>query len=121
MVEKGHKLCIDKMRRRVPTVSWPVLTSKDGDEQPVDFPDAGYGLPELLGHRTDGTLLKAIESLPEYYRDTVSSTIYWNTRAKKRKRMSCPVGTVKSRLSGQEISYEWLWIGNGYGFDCVPV
>ena len=118
-------LCIDKMRKkRVPTVSWPVLTSKDGDEQPVDFPDAGYGLPELL-EAQDGrdVIMKAIESLPEYYRDTVILHDILEYPGKEvAKRMSCPVGTVKSRLSrARNILQAMAWIGNGYGSGLVPV
>ncbi|NLU05769.1 MAG: RNA polymerase sigma factor [Firmicutes bacterium] len=95
-------LCIDKMRKkRIPTVSWPVLTSKDGDEQPVDFPDGESELLDILEAR-DGrdVILKAIESLPDYYRDTVMLHDVLEYSGKEvAQRMCCPVGTVKSRLS----------------------
>lgn len=113
-------LCIDKMRKkRVPTVSWPVLTSKDGDEQPVDFPDAGYGLPELL-EAQDGrdVIMKAIESLPEYYRDTVILHDILEYPGKEvAKRMSCPVGTVKSRLSRARNILQAMVMDSGMAMD----
>ncbi|HHX10322.1 MAG TPA: RNA polymerase sigma factor [Firmicutes bacterium] len=95
-------LCIDKMRKKgVPTVAWPVLTSKDGDEQPVDFPAEECELLDLLEAQAGrDVILEAIESLPDYYRDTVMLHDVLEYSGKEvAKRMCCPVGTVKSRLS----------------------
>ncbi len=96
-------ICIDSMRKRtVPTVPWPIMVSKDGDEQQVDFPDNENNLPlEVLTVQGEqDTILRAIASLPAYYRDTVMFHDIMDCSGKEvAKLMSCPIGTVKSRLS----------------------
>ncbi len=96
-------ICIDRMRKKkVPTVSWPVMVSKDGDEQPVDFPDDENELPLdfLEAQDEQDAILEAIASLPDYYRDTVMLHDVLDYSGKEvARQMSCPVGTVKSRLS----------------------
>ncbi|HHT85598.1 MAG: RNA polymerase sigma factor [Bacillota bacterium] len=113
-------LCIDKMRKkRVPTVSWPVLISRDGDEQPVEFADDEHELLDLL-EAQDGrdTILKAIESLPDYYRDTVMLHDVLEYPGKEvAKRMSCPVGTVKSRLSRARNVLQAMVVDSGMAVD----
>lgn len=96
-------ICIDTMRKKkVPTVSWPVMVSKDGDKQPVDFPDDENELPLdfLEAQDEQDAILEAIASLPDYYRDTVMLHDVLDYSGKEvARQMSCPVGTVKSRLS----------------------
>lgn len=95
-------LCIDQMRKkRVRTIPWPVVSSKDGDEQPMDFPDGESELPDLV-EAQDGrdTILKAINSLPDHYKETIILHDVMEYSGKEvARRLACPLGTVKSRLS----------------------
>lgn len=95
-------LCIDRMRKRaIATVAWPQVVSKEGDEQEVDFPDLGPSpLQSAESKEEQDNIMDAISELPEYYRKVVvlhdvleyrGDEVAWA--------VSCPVGTVKSRLS----------------------
>lgn len=94
--------CIDRMRKRaVPTVSWPSLQSKDGDEQPVEYPDDSPSPLDLAESReSEAAILREIDRLPDYYRKVV---VLYDVMGKSGEEVareaSCPIGTVKSRLS----------------------
>ena len=96
-------ICIDSMRKkRIPTIAWPSMVSKNGDEQPVDFPDLANQLPLDQLEAEDGkqAVLNAMESLPGYYKDSIMLySVFECTGEEVAKKMSCPIGTVKSRLS----------------------
>ncbi len=111
-------ICIDMMRKRkLPVVAWPAMVNKDGDEQPVDFPDIGDELPLNVVEAMDGkdAILRAIECLPDYYKDSIIlHDVLDYTGEEVARRMSCPVGTVKSRLSrARNILQELLLAGPG--------
>jgi len=94
--------CIDQMRKKtVPTVSWPTVQSKDGDEQPVDFADDSLSPLEMVESREcERAIMDEIDRLPEYYRKVV---VLYDVMEKSGEEVareaSCPIGTVKSRLS----------------------
>jgi len=95
-------LCIDKMRRRtVATVPWPTVVSKEGEEQESEFPDRGPSpMEKVLAREGEDAILTAIAGLPEYYRRVVTLHDVVEHRGDEVAReLSCPVGTVKSRLS----------------------
>lgn len=111
-------ICIDMMRKKkVPTVSWPTMISKDGDEQQIDFPDDKNELPLDALEAMDGrdTILRAISCLPDYYKDAVMLHDVLDYPGEEvARRMSCPVGTVKSRLSrARNILQGLLMVGPG--------
>ena len=100
-------LCIDKMRKRaLPVGAWPTVFSKDGDEQPVDFPDEGPS-PIDLAQSSEATeeIMRAIQELPDYYRNVVIlKDLLDRSGEEVASEMDCPIGTVKSRLSrGHEL------------------
>ncbi len=95
-------LCIDKMRKKnLRTVAWPTLTSKDGEDQEMEFPDCGPSpLDSVLDIEAQDTVLNAIGRLPHYYRNVVMLYDVAGYRGDEvAEAVSCPVGTVKSRLS----------------------
>ncbi len=95
-------LCIDRMRKRtLPTVSWPSLISKEGEEQEIEFPDKGPSPLEVAEtEESEEHILGAVSTLPEYYRNVVVLHDLMQYRGDEVARaVSCPVGTVKSRLS----------------------
>ncbi|HHW26070.1 MAG TPA: sigma-70 family RNA polymerase sigma factor [Firmicutes bacterium] len=100
-------LCIDKMRKRtLPTAAWPTVVSKDGDEQPVDFPDDGLSPADIAQAKEAETEIRlAIGLLPDCYRDVVILRDLMDRSGEEiANEMSCPIGTVKSRLSrGHEL------------------
>ncbi|HHX27827.1 MAG: RNA polymerase sigma factor [Bacillota bacterium] len=94
--------CIDRMRKKtVPTVSWPTLQSKDGDEQPVEFPDDSPSPLDMTESREgEDAILDEIQRLPEYYRKVVVLyDVMEKTGEEVAREAACPIGTVKSRLS----------------------
>ena len=95
-------LCIDRMRKRsVPTVAWPSVMSKEGEEQEIEFPDRGPTPVEAVQAREgEDSILSAISGLPEYYRKVVVLYDIMDYGGDEvARRASCPLGTVKSRLS----------------------
>lgn len=95
-------LCIDRMRRKsLPTVQWPSVVSRDGDEQDVEFPDEGPTPLEAIQSREgEDSIQVAISDLPEYYRKVVVLYDVMDMSGDEvASRAHCPVGTVKSRLS----------------------
>ncbi|HHY75520.1 MAG TPA: RNA polymerase sigma factor [Firmicutes bacterium] len=94
--------CIDQMRKKsLPTVAWPTVQSKDGDEQMVDFPDDALSPHEMAeSNEGESAILEEINRLPEYYRKVV---VLYDVMEKSGEEVareaSCPIGTVKSRLS----------------------
>jgi RNA polymerase sigma-70 factor (ECF subfamily) len=94
--------CIDRMRKKtVPTVSWPALRSKDGDEQPAEFPDDSPTPLDLTQSReAEDIILDEIHRLPEYYRKVVwLYDVMEKSGEEVAREAACPIGTVKSRLS----------------------
>ncbi len=95
-------LCIDRMRKKgLPTVSWPTITSRDGDERAVEFADdAPSPLDSALAMENEQAVLRAIQNLPEYYRKVVVLRDLMDCTGEEIAReIDCPLGTVKSRLS----------------------
>lgn len=95
-------LCIDRMRKRsVPTVAWPSVVSKEGEEQEIEFPGQGpTPLEAVQSREEEHSILRAIAGLPEYYRKVVFLYDVMDYRGDEvARKVSCPVGTVKSRLS----------------------
>lgn len=95
-------LCIDKMRKKtIAQVPWPSVTSKEGEEQEVEFAgDAPSPIEVVLNREGEGSILEAIAGLPEYYRRVVALYDVMDYRGDEVAReLACPVGTVKSRLS----------------------
>ncbi len=95
-------LCIDRMRKRaIPTVAWPSVVSKEGEEQDVDFPDKGPSPLEVAESAEEQeSILDAIAGLPDYYRKVVVLHDIMEYRGDEvAGAVACPVGTVKSRLS----------------------
>lgn len=95
-------LCIDRIRKKtVATVPWPTSVSKDGEELEADFPDGGLSpLDEVMAREGEDRILAAIAGLPEYYRKVVMFHDLLDHRDDEVAGVvSCPVGTVKSRLS----------------------
>lgn len=95
-------LCIDRMRKKtLPTVQWPSIVSKDGEEQDAEFPDGGpTPLESIQASEGEETIHEAISDLPEYYRKVVVLYDVMDLPGDEvAARASCPVGTVKSRLS----------------------
>jgi RNA polymerase sigma-70 factor (ECF subfamily) len=95
-------LCIDKMRKRViPTVAWPSVVSKEGEEQDVEFPDDGPSpLDRVESLEARDIVMNAVMRLPHYYRNVVVLHDLMEYKGDEvAKTVSCPVGTVKSRLS----------------------
>ncbi len=95
-------LCIDRMRKKaVSCVAWPTVISKEGDKMPVDVPDESPSLQDRV-ESSDGTriVLEAVSSLPPYYRDAVIlHDLLDQSGESVARRLDCPQGTVKSRLS----------------------
>lgn len=60
-------------------------------------------------------ILRAIECLPDYYKDSIIlHDVLEYTGEEVARRMSCPVGTVKSRLSrARNILQGLLLVGSG--------
>lgn len=95
-------LCIDRMRKRtVATVPWPTCVTKDGEEMEADFPDGGLcPLDAVAAREGEDTILTAISGLPKYYREVVMFHDLMGRRDDEvAAAVSCPLGTVKSRLS----------------------
>jgi len=88
-------------KKSLPTVAWPTVQSKDGDEQMVDFPDDALSPHEMAeSNEGESAILEEINRLPEYYRKVV---VLYDVMEKSGEEVareaSCPIGTVKSRLS----------------------
>jgi len=95
-------LCIDKMRKRtIPTTAWPTVVSKEGEEQDVEFPDEGPSpLDRVESFEARDIVMDAVMRLPDYYRNVVVLHDLMEYKGDEvAKAVSCPVGTVKSRLS----------------------
>ncbi len=95
-------LCIDRIRKRsIQTVSWPTITSREGEERTVEFGDeAPSPLETLLDRENETFVLEAIQDLPEYYRKVVVLRDLMDRSGEEiANEIDCPVGTVKSRLS----------------------
>lgn len=95
-------LCIDRMRKRaLNTVAWPSMVSREGEEQEVEFPDHGPSPLEVAQNQdAEDSIRGAISDLPDYYRNVVVLHDLLEYRGEEVARaVSCPVGTVKSRLS----------------------
>lgn len=95
-------LCIDRMRKRsIPTVAWPSVVSKEGEEQEVEFADRGPSpLEDVQDSEIRDLILDAVTRLPDYYRNVVVLHDLMEYRGDEvADAVSCPVGTVKSRLS----------------------
>ncbi|MGI6643543.1 MAG: RNA polymerase sigma factor [Bacillota bacterium] len=95
-------LCIDRMRKRtLQTTQWPTVTSKEGQEQPVEFPcESPSPLEVALDKEAERAILQVVEHLPEYYRTVVIFKDFMDCSGEEIAReIQCPVGTVKSRLS----------------------
>jgi len=95
-------MCIDRLRKkRIPVVSWPTTRGKDGDEELLEIPD-DQPLPscEVESKDEEESIMKAITCLPPYYRDVVIlHDVMHYSRNEIAEKLSCPLGTVKSRLS----------------------
>lgn len=94
--------CIDRMRKKaVPTVAWPTLRSKDGDEQPAEFPDdSPTPLDVAQSKEAEDIIIDEIYRLPEYYRKVVwLYDVMEKSGEEVAREAACPIGTVKSRLS----------------------
>jgi RNA polymerase sigma-70 factor (ECF subfamily) len=94
--------CIDRMRKKtVQTVSWPTVQSKDGDEQPVEFADESPSPLEVTeSNEGESAILDEINRLPDYYRKVVwLYDVMEKSGEEVAREASCPIGTVKSRLS----------------------
>ncbi|QUL98781.1 MAG: sigma-70 family RNA polymerase sigma factor [Candidatus Fermentithermobacillus carboniphilus] len=95
-------ISIDRMRKKsVPTLAWPVLVTREGTEEPVDFPDDSPSpLDMAQSNEVKSNILKAISSLPPYYKEVVILHDIMNYSGEEiAKRIERPIGTVKSRLS----------------------
>lgn len=95
-------LCIDKKRKRtVATAAWPTMASKEGDEQEVEFQAPGPSpLDDVLCVEAKDTIMDAVTRLPDYYRNVVVLHDLMEYKGDEvAQAVSCPVGTVKSRLS----------------------
>ncbi len=95
-------LCIDKMRKRtVATAAWPTMASKEGDEQEVEFQAPGPSpLDDVQCVEATDIIMDAVTRLPDYYRNVVVLHDLMEYKGDEvAKAVSCPVGTVKSRLS----------------------
>ncbi|MGE5580082.1 MAG: RNA polymerase sigma factor [Bacillota bacterium] len=95
-------LCIDKMRKRaIPTVAWPSVVSKEGEEQDVEFADDGLSpLDRVESFEARDIVMDAVMRLPDYYRNVVVLHDLMEYKGDEvAEAVSCPVGTVKSRLS----------------------
>lgn len=95
-------LCIDKMRKRaIPTAAWPTVASKEGEEQEVEFAAEGPSpLENVESVEARDIIMDAVTRLPDYYRNVVVLHDLMDYRGEEvAQAVSCPVGTVKSRLS----------------------
>jgi len=95
-------ICIDKLRKKsVPVVTWPVVVSKEGNEKVVEFPDSSRPpLDAVQSYNERDIIHKAIACLPPYYREVVIlHDIMEYSGNEIAKKISRPLGTVKSRLS----------------------
>ncbi|MGI6631451.1 MAG: RNA polymerase sigma factor [Bacillota bacterium] len=94
--------CIDRMRKRtIATAAWPMLQSKDGDEQPLEFPDDSPSPLDVTEAReSERAILQEIDRLPEYYKKVVYlHDVLGKSGEETAREAACPIGTVKSRLS----------------------
>jgi len=95
-------LCIDKMRKRaLPTAAWPTVTSREGEDQEVEFADQGSSpLEDVESVESRDIIMSAVTRLPDYYRNVVVLHDLMEYKGEEVARaIECPVGTVKSRLS----------------------
>jgi RNA polymerase sigma-70 factor (ECF subfamily) len=88
-------------KKTVQTVSWPTVQSKDGDEQPVEFADESPSPLEVTeSNEGESAILDEINRLPDYYRKVVwLYDVMEKSGEEVAREASCPIGTVKSRLS----------------------
>lgn len=95
-------ICIDKARKKsVPTMSWPVVASEGGNEKVMEFPDSSrLPLDTVQSYNERDIIYKAVACLPPYYREVVIlHDIMEYSGNEIAKKISRPLGTVKSRLS----------------------
>ena len=92
---------IDQMRRRrFRRCPGPQCYQKDGDEQPRRLPTIRCRPLRSRINEGESAIMDEINRLPEYYRKVVVLyDVMEKTGEEVAREASCPIGTVKSRLS----------------------